>query len=342
MAPIRNAQIVFKEKPEGFPVPGQHTEYSTSETIDIDNVPLEKGSVLLETLVLSIDPSIRGRMRRVYEPGKPITNFGLVKVIRSENDDIKQGDILEGMIDFAEYRVHSSPSTLRLIKNRHDLPLSLYTGILGMPGKTAYFGWKEYANPKKGDTVFVTTGAGPVGSLVIQLAKLLHPDLGLKIIASAGSDDKVEWMKSIGVDVAFNYKTQNTAEVLAKEGPINIYWDHVGGEILDAVLENSAPHGRIILCGAISSYNSGYRAPVTNLFQSVYKMLTIHGLFIFNPFLVEKWNASFEEVFPKLVSEGKIKWTEDKRYGLDKAEQAILDQQLGKNNGKLVVVVSEE
>ena len=108
---------------------------------------------------------------------------------------------------------------LRIIENKEKLPWSVYLGVAGMPGQTAYTAWKEYAQAKKGDTAFVTAGAGPVGSMVIQLAKAD----GLKVIASAGSEEKVAFMKSIGADVAFNYKTENTFEVLEREGPIDVY-----------------------------------------------------------------------------------------------------------------------
>lgn len=121
-----------------------------------------------------------------------------------------------------------------------------------MPGKTADFGWREFSTAKEGDIAFVTAGAGPVGQLVIQLAKLE----GLKVIASAGSDEKVEYLKTLGADVAFNYKTNKTTDVLAKEGPIDVFWDNVGGETLEAAIENAAVGARFIECGMISVYNA--------------------------------------------------------------------------------------
>ena len=121
-----------------------------------------------------------------------------------------------------------------------------------MAGKTADFGWKEFSAAKVGDVAFITAGAGPVGQLVIQLAKLD----GLKVIASAGSDEKVAYLKTLGADVAFNYKTNKTAEVLEKEGPINVYWDNVGGETLEAAINHAAIGARFIECGMISAYNA--------------------------------------------------------------------------------------
>ncbi|KAJ7599454.1 NAD(P)-binding protein [Mycena floridula] len=258
MAPITNARLTFKKKPEGYPIPGETTVYDDTPTIDLENVPLN-GGILLKTLCLSIDPAIRGRMvsSELCIHGEllffyRVTSWGLALVLRSESGLFETNDRVEGVISFEQYSVVSNPQSLRIIKNEHNLPWSLYVGVLGMPGKTAYYGWKEYADPKKGEVLFVTTGAGPVGSLVIQLAKLD----GIKVIASAGSDEKVEFMKSLGADVAFNYKTTDTATVLAKEGPLDIYWDHVGGEILDAALVAAGNHARFIETGMISAYNN--------------------------------------------------------------------------------------
>jgi len=141
------------------------------------------------------------------------------------------------------YYISHSPDDLTAIENPYNLPWSLFIGVLGMPGKTAYMAWKEYSQAKKGETLFVSTGAGPVGSLVIQIAK----SQGLKVIASAGSDEKVKFMKEIGADVAFNYKTEKTTDILAKEGPIDIYWDNVGGETLEAALDAANTFARFIV-----------------------------------------------------------------------------------------------
>jgi len=157
------------------------------------------------------------------------------------------GDHLYGWLNFENYCISDNPKGFLKIDNKEKLPWTVYLGVLGMPGKTASFAWQEYSTAQKGDVVFVTAGAGTVGSLVIQLAKLE----GLKVIASAGSNEKVEFLKELGADVAFNYKSTSTREVLEKEGPINMqvlyfvrdilatiltayicsFWDNVGGEV---------------------------------------------------------------------------------------------------------------
>ncbi|KZP04312.1 NAD(P)-binding protein [Athelia psychrophila] len=264
MAPVTNGRHLFNEVPTGYPVPGKTTVYDASQTIDLENVDLN-GGFLLKVLVVSVDPYLRGKSESLlqfcarhgidgrgavrnaavksYSPpffiGEPLGNFGVAVVLRSDNPAFKKGDHLYGVVFFQEYIVTSQVENYRKLENKEGLPWSVYVGAAGMPGKTAWFAWKEWANSQKGETVFVTAGAGPVGSLVIQLAKLE----GLKVIASAGSDEKVAFLKELGVDVAFNYKTASTKDVLEREGPINIYWDNVGGETLDLALANAAFSG---------------------------------------------------------------------------------------------------
>lgn len=203
-------------------------------------------------------------------------------------------------------------------------------------GLTAFAGWEEFSNAKKGDTVFVSTAAGAVGSIVVQLAQ----NQGLKIIGSAGSDDKVKYLKQLGVDVAFNYKTTDTREALKKDGPVDIYWDNVGRDTLDAAVENATSGARVIICGAMSSYNGETTAGVKNLIHVTFKSIVLYGLSYFD--IAHKHDAKFKEtVIPKLA-DGTFKYLEDRKFGLDKAPQAILDVQNGANFGKSVIVVGDE
>ncbi|KAH9479936.1 Zinc-type alcohol dehydrogenase-like protein PB24D3.08c [Psilocybe cubensis] len=343
MAPVTNGRVLFNAIPEGFPVPGETTVYDTSETIDIETVALNGGFVL-KTLELSVDPYMRGRMREPSKKsysdpffiGKPLNGYGVGVVIRSENAEVQVGDHLYGILEHQHYSIRKDLSGLEKIQNPDKLPWSAYIGVLGMPGKTAYMAWKEYSHAKKGEVAFVSTGAGPVGSLVIQLAKRD----GLKVIASAGSDEKVKFMKEIGADVAFNYKTTKTAEVLEKEGPIDIFWDNVGGETLDAALEAANNYGRFIECGMISGYNNGHSTGIKNLFHVVAKSLTISGFIIFR--LEAKYREEFYKVLPPLVASGEIKYSEDVYNGLDKVGDVILAVQKGTNKAKAVVHVADE
>lgn len=342
MPVVTNGRLLFNEVPAGVPEPGKTTVYDESQTIDLENVPLN-GGVLLKTLVLSIDPYLRGRMRSpevksyidAFKLHEPLVNHGVAKVIRSENDRIKVGDHVLSVLPFQQYTVWSDVKTLRVLKNEVGLPWSVYIGVGGMPGKTAYYAWNEFAHPKKGEVAFISTGAGPVGSVVIQLAKAD----GLKVIASAGSDEKVEFMKSIGADVAFNYKTTKVRDVLAKEGPINVYWDNVGGETLDAALEFSARHARFIECGMIAGYNGDWY-PLKNYFKFVSNEIKLSG------FIQSSWAHKYEEEFYKVIpgriASGEIKYTEDLTEGLENAGHGLVSVLQGTNTGKVVIVVAKD
>ncbi|KAF7375739.1 SGNH hydrolase [Mycena sanguinolenta] len=171
--------------------------------------------------------------------------------------------------------------------------------------------------------------------MVIQLAKRD----GLKVIASAGSEEKVKFMREIGADVAFNYKTTNTREVLEREGPIDVYWDNVGGEILEAALDNANDYARFLLCGSISGYNTGHQG-VRNLNQLYGKAATMYGVLVFR--LQAKYDREFYEVIPPALASGELKYTEDVSRGLETVGEMILRVQEGRNTGKAVVVVAEE
>ncbi|GJJ15203.1 hypothetical protein Clacol_009479 [Clathrus columnatus] len=328
---VVNKCLLFNKVPDGYPELGVTLKLDSTPQIDLD-APL-KGAILVKMKALGIDPYLRSRMQdpsaKSYVPnfsfslGEPISNFGIAVVIRSENPAFQIGDHLYGQF---------------ILKNEEKLPWSSYLGTLGMPGQSAYFGWKpySYAKPACGETVFITTAAGTVGAGVVQLAKAQ----GLKVIASAGSDEKVNYAKSLGADVAFNYKTKSIGEVLDRLGHgIDIYWDNVGGEVLEAALDALNPFGRIIMCGAISGYNTKTQYGIKNLTQVITKRITIHG-FIVTDFLA-KMGEEFYSEFPKLVVEGKVKHREQLYYGLESAEQALIDMLKGDNIAKPVIVLDE-
>ncbi|KAJ3548111.1 hypothetical protein NMY22_g1396 [Coprinellus aureogranulatus] len=230
-----------------------------------------------------------------------------------------------GLAAHQAYTVYPHKAGLIVLDNKENLPWSYYVGVCGMPGKTAYHAWHEYSQAKK----------VPVGSFVIQLAKLD----GCKVIASAGSDEKVDFMKSIGADVAFNYKTTSPLEFLEKEGGIDIYWDNVGGETLDAALEAAHVNARFIECGMISGYNTG-GAPITKGIQIVAKSISMHGFIVSR--LERKYDEKFYKEIPKLVAEGKLKYREQVYDGLQKVGDAIADVQKGLNKAKAVIKVADE
>ncbi|KAL0961160.1 hypothetical protein HGRIS_006132 [Hohenbuehelia grisea] len=346
MAPITNGRLIFKEAPgpDEYPIPGKTTAYDESKTIDLENVALN-GGFLVKVLVLSIDPFLRGRMsvpkglEKLYppalKPGEPLQNSGIGIVLRSEHTSVKQGDHVYGRISFEQYLIFPNLNGIEVLKNEANIPISNYLGVAGSPGLTAYAAWKEFIKPKGNEVVYVSTGAGPVGSTVAQLAKRD----GLKVIASAGSDEKVKFMQEIGVDVPFNYKTTDIKEILAKEGGIDIYWDNVGGETLDAAIDASHPNARILACGMISGYNSPDSLAIKNIFQIIPKSITIHGFNV--PALAPKYIAEFRKEVPGLIAHGELKVLEHITKGLDKAGHALLDVLTGKNIGKSILIVAE-
>ncbi|KAJ7663247.1 hypothetical protein DFH06DRAFT_1395374 [Mycena polygramma] len=339
MAPQTNGRVLFNSVPIDYPIPGETTVYDTSKTIDIETHPLH-GGFLVKTLVLSIDPYMRALMSKgsyfaTYVLGEPITGYGVGVVVRSENSEVQVGKYVYGLeFPHQEYFVLPNMDGFIFLEKHPELPWTVYVGAAGMPGKTAYAGWKEFSKAKKGETAFVTTGAGPVGSMVIQLAKRD----GLKVIACAGSEEKVEFMRSIGADVAYNYKTTDTREVLAREGPIDVYWDNVGGSFLDAALEHAAVYGRFLECGMMTGYN-GEQQGIKNLNQTYTKSLTMSGIAILR---LTHHEEEFYATVPKQLASGELKYTEDVSYGLDKVGDVILAVQTGANKGKAVVVVAEE
>ncbi|VDB99985.1 unnamed protein product [Peniophora sp. CBMAI 1063] len=349
MAPIRNARVYYAAEPTGHIEPDVHVKYDDSKIIDLDNVALD-GGFLLKTLCLSIDPSMRARMSErmldpkiqsyisAYQLGQPLIGYGLGKVIRSEDPSVKPGDVLYGWLHHEEYSVYTGPLTavipFRKIENI-SVPWSVYTGVLGMPGQTAYWGWKVYSKAKSGDTVFISTAAGAVGSLVVQLAKRD----GLRVIASSGSDDKAAFASECGADVSFNYKTDNVWDVLAREQGIDVYFDNVGGEHLDCALANANKFAKFIECGMASLYNSEpYN--VQNLGLIIGKGITMHGLL--HHALYPQFEDEFYAVMPQLVKDGVFKYREDISHGLETVGQALHDQGLGRNIGKRVVIVADD
>ncbi|KAL9810597.1 putative 2-alkenal reductase (NAD(P)(+)) [Arabidopsis thaliana] len=220
-----------------------------------------------------------------------------------------------------------------------DVPLSYYTGLLGMPGMTAYVGFYEICSPKKGETVYVSAASGAVGQLVGQFAKMM----GCYVVGSAGSKEKVDLLKTkFGFDYAFNYKEEPDLSAALKRcfpNGIDIYFENVGGKMLDAVLMNMNMHGRIAVCGMISQYNLENQEGVHNLSNIIYKRIRIQG-FVVSDFYDEY--SKFLEFLHPHIKEGKITYVEDVADGLEKGPEALVGLFHGKNVGKQVVVIARE
>lgn len=338
-----NKQIVLKDYVVGYP---KDTDLELRQSTLPTPIKAPEGGLLVKNLYLSCDPYMRGRMSKPqpnrytnsFTPGHVITGYGVSKVVESGHDDFKVGDLVFGITGWEEFSVVPNPAYLSKIKYT-DVPLSYYTGILGMPGLTAYAGFHEICSPKKGETVYVSAASGAVGQLVGQFAKLM----GCYVVGSAGTKEKVELLKNkFGFDDAFNYKEeQDLTAALARCFPdgIDIYFENVGGSMLDAVLLNMKVHGRIAVCGLISQYNLTDHDGVKNLFCLVTKRIKMQG-FIEPDF--KHMYPQFLEVVIQYIRDGKIVYIEDTAEGLESAPSALIGLFSGRNVGKQVVRIAQE
>ena len=252
---VQNKGLIFKKPVHAAPVPGEHLVVETRE-FDLDAAP-PKGGLTTKNYFVSFDPYQRGRMRNpeiksYNQPmtiGEAVPNLGIAKVLKSDNPKFKAGDIVHSMIGTEEYSIvpemlaNAESSTFKL-PTHYELDPKLYIGALGMPGRTAYSSLFEIGQPKKGQKIWVSSASGAVGQIVGQLAK--HE--GLKVIGSVGADDKLEFItKTLGFDAGFNYKKEKPADALKRLAPdgLDIYYDNVGGEHLEAALNAMKQHGRI-------------------------------------------------------------------------------------------------
>ncbi|KAL0432863.1 UNVERIFIED_CONTAM: 2-alkenal reductase (NADP(+)-dependent) [Sesamum latifolium] len=264
--------------------------------------------------------------------------YGVGRIVDSSHANFKKGELVWGITGWEEYTLITS--TEGLFKIQHtDLPLSYYTGLLGMPGATAYVGFYEICSPRQGETVFISAASGAVGQLVGQFAKLS----GCYVVGSAGSKDKVDILKNkFGFDDAFNYKEEPDLNAALKRyfpSGIDIYFENDGGKMLDAVLLNMRFHGRISACGMISQYNLEELEGVKNLFNVVTKRIRMEGFVIFDHYHLY---PKFLDTVVPLIREGKITYVEDRAEGLESAPSALVGLFSGRNIGKQVVVVARE
>ncbi|KAK1439110.1 hypothetical protein QVD17_04925 [Tagetes erecta] len=343
---VRNKQVIFKDYINGFPKTSDMVVTSDA-TIHLQ-LPVndDTGLILTKNLYFSCDPYMRSRMSRMTErsyinsftPGSPIIGYGVARVLDSSHPDFKKGELIWGLINWEEYSFIKDTSSLMKIEHT-NVPLSYYTGILGMPGMTAYVGFYNICSPKKGETVFVSAASGAVGQLVGQFAKLY----GCYVVGSAGSKEKVDLLKNkFGFDEAFNYKEEPDLNVALKRyfpNGIDIYFENVGGKTLDEVLRNMRPHGRIAVCGMISQYNLDQSEGTHNLFMLVSKCIRMEGFMVFEHYHLY---PKFLEMILPLIHEGKITYVEDTVEGFENAPAALIGLYNGLNVGKQVVAIARE
>lgn len=332
-----NRRYVLAKRPEGVP---DKEAFELEET----DVP-EPGDdqVLVRTVYLSVDPYMRDRMDESesyadpWEVGDPMKAAVVGRVVDSEHDDMSEGAYVTGELDWADYTVADGDD---LQPVDPDLaPLSAYLGMLGMPGRTAYFGLLEEATPKPGDTVVVSGAAGAVGSTVGQIAKLN----GCHVVGFAGSDSKVDYLEDeLGIDTGINYKdTDDYRDALDTAAPdgVDVYFDNVGGPITDAVFTKLNTDARVAVCGQIAHYNKeSVPTGPRKLPQILPKRATVSGL------IVSDYAPRFDEATQRLgewIAAGELTYRETITEGLENAPDAFLGLFEGENIGKQLVKVAD-
>ncbi|XP_010070436.2 2-alkenal reductase (NADP(+)-dependent) [Eucalyptus grandis] len=332
---MSNKQVIYREKVQGS-LKETHLEVRTSS--ERPKADKDSGAIMVKNLYLACDPYNLNLIRFSTQLGSPIPGYGVARVLESGHPNFKKGDLVLGITRWEEYSLITAPETCFKIEHT-NVPLSYYTGLLGMPGMTAYAGFFEVCSPKKGDTVFISAASGAVGQLVGQFAKLF----GCYVVGSAGSKEKVDLLKNkFGFDDAFNYKEELDLDAALKrcfpEG-IDIYFENVGGKMLDAVLLNMKLHGRITVCGMISQYNLEQHEGVHNLINLIWKRVRMEGFVVFDYYHL--YPKFLETVLPQ-IREGKIAYMEDITEGLENGPAALVGVFSGRNVGKQVVMVSRE
>jgi NADPH-dependent curcumin reductase CurA len=330
---IANHQFRLAARPEGLP-----DASSWDYTEEPARTP-DEGEALVEVQMLSLDPAMRGWMRdtRSYVPpvgiGEVMRAIGVGKVLESRSEKVAEGDFVTGLFGIQEYA--TLPGDGLTVIDPSVAPLSAYLNVLGMPGMTAYFGLLEVGRPEPGQTVVVSGAAGAVGATVGQIAKIK----GCRAIGIAGGDEKCSLLlDEYGFDAAIDYKSDDVKARLKETCPdrIDVYFDNVGGDILDACLARLARGARIPLCGAISQYNSPVMKGPSNYMSLLVNRASMTGFVVFD------YAARYREAAVEMagwMGEGRLKSVEDVVEGIETFPDTLLKLFRGENVGKLVLKV---
>lgn len=350
---VQNKGLIFKSVPAGWPKPGENLAIEARD-FDLD-AAAPKDGIITKNYHVSFDPYQRGRMRAPddnssystpFVLGKPITNSAVAKVLKSDNSKFKEGDLITGMLPTEEYSAipaEVANDMCRKLENPYNLDPRLFVGALGMPGLTAYSSFYKIGQPKKGETIFVSAASGAVGQIVGQLAK--HE--GLTVIGSVGSDDKLDFIiKELKFDEGFNYKKEKPNEALARLAPngIDIYYENVGGESLDAALAAMNNFGRIVACGMISSYNASSTDEiygVKNLRFITAKRIKMEGFIVGDADTGPVYAAEHQKNVQNWISDGTFIAKQSITKGIDNAIDGLLGMLKGENFGKAILTIAE-
>jgi NADPH-dependent curcumin reductase CurA len=338
--PTSTRQIVLASRPQGWVTP----DCFTLREAKLD--PLREGDVLVRAIYMSLDPYMRGRMDDAksyaasFELDRPLQARIIGEVAASANADFAAGSLVFGVLDWAEHTVVKGGAGLRAVA-AGLAPLPYHLGALGMPGMTAWIGLREIGHPKKGETLVVSAASGAVGQIAAQMGRIA----GCRAVGTAGSDAKVGFLlDELKLDGAFNHaaSTDFLAD-LKRHCPdgIDVYFDNVGGAMLEAALDHANPFARFVQCGSISQYNlvGDQRYGVKNLTHLTRKRIRMEG-FIVSDHAVRR--PEFEAEMAPWLSAGDIKYKVDIVSGLENAPEAFIGMLKGENFGKLVVQIGPE
>jgi len=334
--PTRSRDIRLAARPKGAPVA------SDFELAEVELADPSDGEVLVRNAFLSVDPYMRGRMNdaKSYVPpfalGEPLRGGAVGRVVASRNDRWAEGDWVVHDLGWREAALLDGRG-MRAV-DASAAPVSTALGVLGMTGLTAFVGIADTGVVSGDDTVFVSGAAGAVGSVAVQLARLR----GARVIGSAGTSEKVAWLAELGLDGSFDYHETSTRDALRELAPdgIDVYFDNVGGETLEAAIGAMRLHGRIVACGSISRYNATEALPgPRNLFMVVTKRLRMEGFIVSDH--ADRYPAFVEEVAP-LVAAGSVRYRETVVDGIERAPEAFIGMLEGANVGKMLVRVGPE
>ncbi|MDX1542296.1 MAG: NADP-dependent oxidoreductase [Christiangramia sp.] len=330
-----NEQIILKSRPKGKP------SEDNFEFREIETEKPKAGEVLLESKYISVDPYLRGRMRdeesyiEPFKVGEPIESMIVAEVTESRNPNYSEGDHVIGMLDWKKLQIHTGENIRKIDKSL--APLSAYLGVLGLTGLTAYLALDKIGDLSSGETLLVSGAAGAVGSIVGQIGKIKK----CRVVGIAGSDEKIDHIRDkFGFDAGINYKdTRDMKKAIAEVCPdgVDVYFDNVGGEILDAALQNINKAARIINCGAISIYNST-EVPMGPRPEGI----LIKKSALMQGFLVRDHIKDYESAIQELamwLKEGKLSYDETIIEGFDKTPKAFIQLFEGRNIGKMLVKV---
>jgi len=320
-------EVHLVDRPEGLP---KKEHFRVVET-DIPDVGT--GQVLVQNLFMSVDPAMRPRLAAQTPLNTAIESGAIGRVVQSNHAAFREGDYVRSLNGFREYFL-SDGSNINALEP-DGMPLSAYLGVLGINGLTAYGGLLVTGALQDGENVFVSAAAGAVGSIAVQIAKIKK----CFVIGSAGSDEKCAWLRNeLRADVAINYHRQKLRQALKEAAPkgIDVYFENVGGEHLNAALPRMNPLGRIPVCGMISAYNNfgSISEPVTTLANLIYNRVTMRGFVVYE---FESLRQQFLSDMKGWIRDGKVKYRETILDGIEQAPAALIGLFSGLNTGKMLV-----